>query len=409
MSEANESPARGVRRGVCGPTGRASSGPESDTRSNTETVPPADRLLVNTRDYERFRPPDAGNAVFTPNTRWGMQDLACALLPHESRLCKCCRTALGEVVEVWRSEVRRTAAYRLLVRCGSVWQCPICSSRIGAARAVECGAAVGSHLAAGGSVLLFTHTFSHERGEGLGDLLRALKGALSRFYRDWAVRAVLADLGLLGRISALECTFGQGSGWHPHDHSLLFVASGSITDQHLAVLRSAWVRVCAKEGRIACPSRGLDVRGGDLAVGAYLSKLGNEVALANRKKGRGSDRFGVWQLLELAGEGSVWARLAFCEYAVTMKGRHHLRWSKGLKARFGIADRSDDDIVTGKGEEDERLYATITRDLWRGVVRSSLRGDLLAVLGVGDMESAVGLLDAFGLDSSGLQAVYETL
>ncbi len=236
-----------------------------------------------------------------------------------------------------------------------------------------------------------------------------MKGALARFYRDWAVRGVLADLALLGRISALECTFGQSSGWHPHDHSLLFVASGAVTDSHLAVLRSAWVRVCAKEGRVASEVHGLDVRGGDLAVGAYLSKLGNEVALANRKKGRGADRFGVWQLLELAGTGSVWARLAFCEYACTMKGRHHLRWSKGLKARFGINERTDEEIVTGKGDEDERLYATITRDLWRGVVRSSLRGDLLAVLGVGDMESAVGLLDAFGLDSSGLQCVYETL
>jgi len=201
-------------------------------------------------------------------------------------------------------------------------------------------------------------------------------------------------------------TYGHETGWHPHRHVLIFVERDEYAEYVWTMLTDAWVKACSRSGLTASESRGLDVRGGESA-GAYVAKLGLEVALAVGKRGRGVHRFGPWQLLDEARNDVSWAANAFRMYAHSMKGRRHLVWSRGLREHFGLVELTDAEVVESKADEDERLFAELTKACWRGVYRNELRGELLQLLGIGDVEEARTLLRVYGVDDRGLTSGYE--
>lgn len=337
-------------------------------------------------------------------SKWRLQALAKGLLPGEKNLGKCCRTTLGQV-EVWASASRQSAAYRGLCTCQSVWQCPVCSARISARRAQELTEAIATHREAGGSVLLLTFTAAHDRFDALGDLLDRHKAAHARFWRLGQVRRVLAALGLLGRVTATETTYGHGSGWHPHRHALLFVdaeaaeglaPANAERPELVQRLDLAWRQCCTVAGLTAAAGIGLDVRGGESA-GAYVAKLGLELALATCKRGRGG-RFGPWQLLAESADASAWAGSRFVEYAKATKGSRHLVWSAGLKTALGVEEITDAEIMDAPAEHDEERMVGLTRSLWRAVCRSEQRGQLLQLLGLGDIGAVEDLAWRLGID-----------
>jgi len=338
-------------------------------------------------------------ADFDPRAKYRLQAEAVRLLSDEKRLQKCMRCRIAAFVEAHRSSLRQTVAYRGVAICGSVWQCPVCSARISAGRAAELVEATETFIAAGGSPRLLTFTIPHKAGESLAELVEVLNRARRSWMRDGSVRRALAGCGMVGHVTGLEATYGHGSSWHPHLHTLLLLNDPGGLNHPALML--AWQRITAKLGRPASLAHGLDIRGGSAAA-AYLAKLGLEVALAVRKLGRGADRFGVWQLLEESRTGSAWAGHAFREFAEAMKGRHHLRWSPGLKAQLGIADVDDQTLAEAPGEEDEALLALIGARTWQGIVRADLRAEFLMACAGGDEAEARDLLLAFGVDVSGL-------
>ena len=359
--------------------------------------------LVYTRKSEPDRGSEAVGRVFDPRHKYLMQAESVRLLPDQKRLSKCTRCRISTLVQVHRSGLRKSAAYRGLAICGSVWQCPLCSARISAGRAVELNEGIGRHLDEGGTVRLLTFTIPHTRQDSLSALLDTLNACRASFIRDGSVRRILDSVGMRGHVTALEVTFGQGSGWHPHLHTLL-LSSDALTDSQALKLRAAWSRITARHGRPASLDHGLDIRGGD-AAGSYLAKLGNEVALAVRKLGRGGDRFGIWQLLELSRQGHAWAGHAFRTYAESLKHKQQLRWSNGLKKSLGISVKSDEELAESSGEQDEALCALIESHTWKGVLRSDLRAELLLAFASGSPAEARDLLLAFGIDDSGLTVV----
>jgi hypothetical protein len=142
------------------------------------------------------------------------------------------------------------------------------------------------------------------------------------------------------------------------------------------------------------------VRGGEIA-GFYVANLGLEVALAVRKRGRGQERHGVWQLLEASRQGDQEAGARFVEYARTMKGRRQLTWSKILRDRLGLEEVTDAEILEATGEQDEAIFAILTKQLWRGVLNEDCRGELLAICGQGSLRAVHDYLQARGLPTQG--------
>ena len=88
--------------------------------------------------------------------RFALQSVARSILP-KSRTAKCLRIrAYQRDVEVWKSKEHNTASYGGLQTCGSVWTCPVCSSKIAERRRVEIQGAIATHRAQGGEVQLLT-------------------------------------------------------------------------------------------------------------------------------------------------------------------------------------------------------------------------------------------------------------
>ncbi len=111
------------------------------------------------------------------------------------------------------------AQYGNLMLCGSVWTCPKCANRITTARSAEVLQAIAKAPAFG----FLTLTTPHHLGMPLPKLLNLQAMAKQEFYRSHRVRNLLKVLGVHGRVTATECTWGEVNGWHPHYHALLFL------------------------------------------------------------------------------------------------------------------------------------------------------------------------------------------
>jgi len=70
------------------------------------------------------------------------------------------------------------------------------------------------------------------------------------------------------------------------------------------------------------------------------------------------------------------AAALFKEFAECFKGKRQLSWSNGLKARFAVEERTDEELVTAI-EDDAVLLGNLTPDQWRDVLKTKSRGTLL--------------------------------
>lgn len=140
---------------------------------------------------------------------------------HAHRVVQCtkCRVSAENGVFVYVNKETGRAQYGNLMLCGSVWTCPKCANRITTARSAEVLQAIQKAPAFG----FLTLTTPHHLGTPLPKLLKMQALAKEAFYRSHRVRNLLKMLGVHGRITATECTWGEVNGWHPHYHALLFL------------------------------------------------------------------------------------------------------------------------------------------------------------------------------------------
>lgn len=283
--------------------------------------------------------------------------------------------------------------------CGSVHACPVCAPRVRSERAAEIEHALRLHLAAGGRALFVTLTLPHDQGDQLAPLLdtvangfravlagRAWAGE-NRVRRSggevverWHVPGVRERAGVIGTIRALEVTYGA-NGWHPHLHVLVLIDGDGDDPLLIDHVRSTWERFVVGAG-YRRPGRnvGVDVRPVRTLreVAQYTSKVydeagaGFELARHDLKRGRRSgsrNPFGILADyvagLEVGhqddGDLALWRT-----YEQASHGRQALTWSKGLKARFGVGERTDEEIAAEQiGGE---VVFTLTADAWVRVV-----------------------------------------
>ena len=324
--------------------------------------------------------------------RFALQSVARSLFP-KSRIDKCLRLRQkGKDIQVWKSKEFKTASYKGLQTCGSVWRCPVCSAKIAERRRVEIIAAMASHKAADGCVNMLTLTCPHQVKDNLADLLEKQKKALTRFWSDRHVKAVLAEMGTIGQIRALEVTHGrlseQNNGWHPHYHVLMFQGVGvdlvrfdtaQMTDWQVR-LYLVWAAACVKAG-LGEPSyaHGLKLDDGSHAA-KYVAKWGleDEMTKGHTKKAINGETPFDFLRAYLADKNDKQAAALFIEFAKTFEGKAQLYWSKGLKKRFAIGEKSDDELAEVQ-DDAARLLGTVTLDQWRDVLAVDGRVNLLVI------------------------------
>lgn len=313
-----------------------------------------------------------------------------------------CAWTIGRSVGIMHDGTR-PAGYAGVERCSSIWACPHCSAVIRAGRAAEIEHAVKEHQKTAGEVLFFTGTVRHHRGDELGTTLDAVLVGWKKMLQSRGWARLKKVYGLSGYVRAIEVTHGTNS-WHPHAHALLFLdepVPAECWDELRGLLFELWSDSVVKAGAKRPTEKGLDLRrldGDGRILSAYLAKVqdekkgrtstwgvGAEMSRSDVKRGR-TGSVSPFELLDddCSGysedeRGRLWR-----EYYGATKGRRAITWSRGLKKRYDVGERTDEEI-----QDDAESTILVWRthaDCYREVLRVRPT-DLAVALELAEAES----------------------
>lgn len=303
------------------------------------------------------------------------------------RVTGCSRRKISEFVGVLYAPSIKKAHFGGLMVCGSVWTCPPCAAKISERRKNEIQAATDLFKLAGGHLYMITLTFSHSRQDDLADLMLRLSDARMRLRRMRAYGVLKRELGYVGDIRTLEVTFGDKNGFHPHEHSL-WLTGNQFTARKLESFKNRlfvlWERSCLAAG-LSVPNRkrGVDVRHA-MSAAEYLAKFGrestwgvaSELSKQHIKSGRASS-MSPFDLLRSYQAGNTEHGNRFIVYANAFFGKRQIIWSRGLKALFGVADVTDEELAKEESADASLLFKIEAWE-WRVILRQPW--DVRAVL-----------------------------
>lgn len=247
-----------------------------------------------------------------------------------------------------------TLGFTGLLRCNSVWECPVCAPRLMQARAEQLRELFTRHQEAGGSVLMVTLTGPHDYGDDLESMRRHVANAWRKVitgapWSRWRKRH-----HVIGFVRSLEVTHGA-NGWHPHLHILVYFAGKKPPAGEL-VRRwffNRWALAFTRGTAWRFPSR---ENGCVVTVpkeGDYLAKMGlsSELTLSHKKRGRARNR-SPWQILaDLASKGEERDEVLWREWSSGMRGARQLTFSRELRRRYSEADQMALDLPAPDVEE----------------------------------------------------------
>lgn len=128
----------------------------------------------------------------------------------------------------------------------------------------------------------------------------------------------------------------------------------------------------------------------------YIGKWGidSEMTKSNIKRGREESLTPFDFLRKVVEDGDLRYATQFKEYAEAMKGKTQLYWSRGLKQRFKIKEKTDEEIAKVKEEPADLLGKLDWKD-WRYIIENDHRAKLLNYVERYGYEEA---LEKIGLD-----------
>lgn len=359
--------------------------------------------------------------------------------PNKVHATTKCKYIHREQVRVLKSKEHDKAFFSGLVTCGSVWSCPVCSVKIQERRRLEIAKAIEWAYANGLQPVMVTLTFPHNSWDNVRNLLDGQKDALTRLRKGAAWDRFKEYSGYEGLIRALELTHGQ-NGWHPHTHEVWFVSRDAVADLssdeakayeakkrgcsisdlvHLDDMRSEvikrWEIACRAAGMLddekvaAFRKHAVDVKGW-CSASEYLAKMDDakhwgidrEMAKATSKAGKakGMHPFG---LLAEAAEGNTLAGYRFVEYSLAIKGRAQLFWSRGLKKRVGIEEKTDEEVAEEETDKADSLGPLTDQD-WILIRATGAQARVLDAAEDGGWPAILALLRKLALNASNIQA-----
>lgn len=229
-------------------------------------------------------------------------------------------------------------SYNGVQYCKKVWGCCLCSSLVGAVRALEIRKAIFDWCGGGHSCLMVTLTCRHDSKMNLDFILMNLKTARKRFFENGTVKRLFNKIAL-GRVWVLELTDGIMNGWNVHTHNLYFCFEKVKYDLKDEIYIN-WKKCLNSVGLDCDYEHGVDLLS-TLDVSKYLTKFSSEISLGQvTKKGRYS-RFAPFQLLNQWEKGDEWALMEYRNYYLNTYGLKMLTWQRGLKKFFGLVEEEE--------------------------------------------------------------------
>jgi hypothetical protein len=340
---------------------------------------------------------------------------------------------------VWQSKVTQNCSWHDLTVCGSPWVCPICSEKIDFGRQGQIRAlyeAFGLHEV-GGCTYMLTFTVRHGLGDKCDVLVGKMKEAMQLFQKTPAFKEVtrkealkrpqsdsMPFLGYIGRIAALEVTYGD-NGYHPHEHHLWFFKR-KLTKSEVQMMKNrlfeAWEKACLSVGMQApTDAHGLDIRIA-LSAAEYLAKFSkvrrwgpeHEVASSHSKKGNAKGRSMMQVLADSMHIDNVDQAIAdsigdvptsgfqmnrdahiFLDFAKAFLGKHQLQISRSLKTwlrEHGVdldeTEDGDQELAAKVESESELVFALDSQDFFR-IVKNRAQGIVLLICKKAGVDAAL--------------------
>ena len=251
--------------------------------------------------------------------------------------------------------------------CGQSICCPVCAPRIAAFRAEEVAKAYGAALQNGWEVRLETFTAPHQ----LDLRPNALKVQFEQFSNLWrryqsGRRVQEREEGAEGHHLAREINWGDINGWHYHHHRLRYDRPGSFIP---ALAKAHWLGVLEGAGLRTEGADRYAYDCGDVGTEAgarYVSKLSTSVEAQARAigsevtssvtKGRNINTLLSDYARGDVNAGVIWLNGISC---VTAGKVSSVRWSRGLRAKLGMAE-------VEKSDEEVAQEEVLPSDLWLG-------------------------------------------
>lgn len=362
--------------------------------------------------------------------RYALQAKARELLP-DHRVAWCMRRFRAEraKIDVVHARSRRSAYFDGLMRCGRVWVCPVCASKISESRRVELTELLlaAREIALGYTseqpeyyprwfLTMMTYTIQHKPHESATDVLNRLNHAWTRYNEgQWMVK-YRKRFFVSGHLRALEMTHGA-KGWHPHYHVLQFHDS-YLREQYaippiyapsqpemIGLARTRWSYSALKVGGYADPIIGVELTVGD--VQAYpiksdaereLARWGmtSEVTKQPAKRGRKENR-SLTDLLIDAAKGDELAGNLWIEATNALARQKQLEPSKGLWVMLGRTLKTDEEAAEDEIDASDQVLASLDWEDWKRVLNADARGEVLDIASTGDANALCTYLATLGV------------
>jgi hypothetical protein len=339
-----------------------------------------------------------------------LRALAAADPDTPMRQRNCGAVPVGDRVEI---RIKDGSAYYCgLETCGNVWLCPVCSAKIHRRRAAELRDALEGWEAKGGAVSLATITVPHDLDDPLSLLLDAERDAWKHITTGAAWQRLKRRLGIAGHIIALEFTWGDENGWHPHYHVLLIhdhdLDATAIAALH-AHIHSRLVTSCRDHG-LRQPDQlhavRIDPNVHAAAAGAYVAKGSDwtpaeEMARGDLKTGRAGSRTPFQILADYYQTGDTRDRDLWREYSRITRSLAALRWSRGLRSHLpssaALPERTDEELASE--DVNGELLAAIDAGFWSCLRLAGLELAVLVAAEGGNLTAVTALVRARGKPS----------
>jgi hypothetical protein len=339
--------------------------------------------------------------------RMNLRALAAADPDTPERQRNCGAVPVGDRVEI---RIKDGSAYYCgLETCGNVWLCPVCSAKIHHRRAAELRDALTIWGAQRHAASLVTITVPHDLDGPLSRLVKTEREAWKRVTQGGAWQRLKRRLGIAGHIIALEFTWGDVNGWHPHYHVLL------IHDQDLDAAATAALHAHI-HSRLAAACRDHGLRPPDQlhavridanvsagTAGGYIAKGGDwtpaeEMARGDLKTGRAGSRTPFQILADYYQTGDIRDRDLWREYARVTRSLAAVRWSRGLQAvllQSSAAWREPSDNELAVSDVGGESVVLIPAPVWLRLRAARLEHVALVAAELGRLQSVDVLISRF--------------
>lgn len=259
-------------------------------------------------------------------------------------------------------------------------------------------------------IAMLTITASHRKGSNKRAFIKKLTKAKTLFFSDYETRKLLGDYGVECQFHALETTYSEKNGMHPHYHCLLFLdrskeerESGSVRGywEFYEELNTIWLRVCKSIKLYSSETIGLSVdisspedsgfvpddrfaarslsdsgrrrstaplildrkligENGKSKLANYVNKLAYEATLTGNKSSHdgGYTHMGLLHAAYNSGDLdyiNVWIDISAALHVNKRKMTTMTRWSKGYRSFIDRAECEYDSVLLQEKEFEARI------------------------------------------------------